>query len=297
MGRLGDLARGGETVTAARLVRDRPLIAELQAALVRAGLLDPPGDGFLGPATQWALAAFCRLAGTPFEGGLSPATAAALLAPEALLPVRPGPDLAGRVAAALLRRGDWLCRHPDCVNIVYVEGMDPEGRPTPRRPDFFDDLRLLLRIGPDGRPVIPGAWEATTAPGRPAVEGPAEPEGAPRLSRGQHRAWVIGRTAIGTELEQEALVQAVPVTVTRDADRNFRRAGDPPETDLYVLDQHGALDASRKHVGGTGAGCLVGRAQDGHAAFMAALRSDPRWGANTAHLFTTSVIGAEELSG
>lgn len=297
MGRLGDLARGDAAVTAALLVRDRPLVAELQAALVRAGLLDPPGDDVLGPATQWALSAASRLAGTPFEGGLSPPTAAALLAPEALLPVRPGADLAGRVAAALLRRGDWLCRHPDCVNIVYVEGMGPDGRPTPRRPDVFDDLRLLLRIAPDGRPEIAGAWQATTAPGRPAVEGPAEPEGAPRLLRGQHRAWVIGRTAIGTELEQEALVQTVTLAVTRDANRDFRRAGDAVETDLYLMDQHGAMDPPHGKVGGAGAGCLVGQAQDGHAAFMAALRRDPRWRVNNAHLFTTSVIGAEELSG
>lgn len=292
---LGRCAQADEKLPVALLVRDADLVAEIQERLAHHGLLDPPGDGVLGPATQWALSEFGRAAGTPFEGALHPATAGVLVRDEPVLPVTPGPDLAGRVAAALLRRGDWLCRHPACVNIIYVEGMDETGHAIPRRPDAFDDLRLLLRIVPGGRPEIAGRWQATTAPGRLAVEGPIEPEGAPALLRGQHRGWTIGRTAIGTDLEQEALVQALPLPVTRDANRDFRRAGDPQERGLYILDQHGARDAPRDAVGGIGAGCLLGRVQDGHAAFMAMLRADPRWRADAAHRFSTSILGAEEL--
>lgn len=292
---LGAIAKAGGAVPVALLVRREAAVAELQARLAHHGLLDPPADGLLDPATQWALAAFCTAAGTPFDGGLHPATAAALLAPTPVLPVQPGDDLAGRVAAALLRRGDPLPRHPDLAAIVYVEGLDPAGRAIPRRPDAFDDLRLLLRIAPGGRAEILGAWEATTASGRPAVEQPAEPQGAPRLVRGWHRAWVLGRTAIGTELEQEALVQVAPLPVTRDANRDFRRVGDPAERGLYIIDQHGGFDAPREKVGGVGAGCLVGRIQSGHRDFLAALRRDPRWHANAAWRFGTSVLGAEEL--
>jgi hypothetical protein len=289
------IAGAGEAVPVALLVRREVAVAELQARLAHHGLLDPPADGLLDPATQWALAAFCAAAGTPFEGGLHPSTAKALLAPTPVLPVHPGTDLAGRVAAALLRRGDPMPRHPDLPAIVYVEGLDLDGRAISRRPDAFDDLRLLLRIAPGGRPEILGAWEATTASGRPAVEEPAEPQGAPRLARGWHRAWVLGRTAIGTELEQEALVQVAPLPVTRDADRDFHRGGDPQERGLYVIDQHGGFDAPRERVGGIGAGCLVGRAQAGHGEFLAALRRDPRWQANAAWRFGTSILGAEEL--
>lgn len=219
---------GEAPLPVALLVLDEGLVRAVQDRLAHHGLLDPPADGFLGPVGQWALDAFCRARGLPFDGALTREAAAALLEAAPALPLRPGPDLAGRVAAAMLRRGDWLCRHPDCVTIAYVEGMGPDGRPTPRRPDAFDDARLLLRVLPGGRPELAGAWEATTAPGRPAVEEPAEPAGAPRLARGQHKAWVMGRTAIGTELEQEALVQTAPLPVTRDEDRDFRRAGDPP---------------------------------------------------------------------
>ncbi len=332
MEQLQAFAGGVEEVEAARLVLRPGLVAEMQVRLAHHGLLDPPADGLLGPASQWALGAFCRAAGLPFEGVLAPPVAAALLRQAPVLPLWPdgspehfqvrrdtpddlgnatdehagavppvcgtgGTALAGRIAAALIRRGDWLCRDPGCVNIVYVEGMDEQGRAVPRRPDAFDDLRLLLRIAAGGRPEILGAWCATTASGRPAVEGPAEPEGAPRLALGQHRAWVVGRTAIGTALEQEALVQVLPLPVTRDIDRDFRREGDPPGRGVFLIDQHGGQDAPRERVGGIGAGCLVGRSQDGHCRFMARLREDPRWRVNAAHLFTTSILRAEEVGG
>jgi hypothetical protein len=296
MERLRAFAQGSEELEAARLVRRPELVAEVQAQLAHHGLLDPPADGLLGSCSQWALGAFCHGASLPFAGTLTPAAAAALLQDAPVLPLRPDGSLAGRIAAALAARGDWLCRHPDCVNIVYVEGMNELGRKIPRRPDAFDDLRLLLRIGAGGRPEIAGAWGATTASGRPAVEGPAEPQGAPRLTLGTHRGWVLGRTAIGTELEQEALVQVLPLAVTRDANRDFRRAGDAGERGLFLIDQHGGLDAPRERVGGVGAGCLVGRSQDGHRRFMELLRQDARWRANAAHLFATSILAAEALA-
>jgi peptidoglycan hydrolase-like protein with peptidoglycan-binding domain len=290
------LRQGQAALPVALLARDPALVSAVQARLAAAGLLDPPADGLLGPVTQWALVAFCDAAGLPFDGGLTREAAGALAEGVQPLPLQPGDDLAGRVAAALARRGDPLCRHPDCVTIVYVEGMDAAGHAIPRRADAFDDLRLLLRVSPGGRPELAGAWEATTAAGRPAVEGPAEPAGAPRLRPGHHRAWVVGRTAIGTELEQDALVQVAPLAVTRDADQDFSRAGDPGDAGFYVLDQHGGRDAPRDAVGGVGAGCLVGRSQEGHHAFMARLREDPRFRACAAHRFGTSVLRAAELA-
>ena len=296
MERLEEVARG-EAVTMAVLATREELVAEMQARLAHHGLLEPPATGVLDPVTQWALMEFCKAAGAAFEGGLTPEAARALSNDEPVLPLTPSEDLAGRVAAALMRRGDPLLRHPDCVNIIYVEGMDREGNVIPRRPDAFDDLRLLLRVAPRGVPEIVGAWTATADAGAPAVEGPAEPQGAPRIAPGWHRAWVLGATAVGTELEQEALAQVIPLPVTRDANRDYHRAGDPRERGLYLIDQHGAFDASRERIGGMGAGCLVGRDQDGHAEFMARLRRDPRWRVNNAHLWGTSVLTAAEVVG
>ncbi|WP_144404459.1 peptidoglycan-binding domain-containing protein [Belnapia sp. F-4-1] len=297
MEQLGAFAQGSETLEAARLVRRPGLVAELQTRLAHHGLLDPPANGLFDPVTQWALGAFCSAVCLPFNNELTPPVAAALRQQAPALPLKPGNSLAGRIAAALIRCNHWICRHPECVNIVYVEGMDEQGCEVPRRHDAFDDLRLLLRIGSGGCPKIVGAWCATTASGRLAVETPAEPEGAPRLAAGQHRVWVVGRTAIGTALEQEALVQVLPVLVTRNADRDFQRNGDPMERGIFLIDQHGGHDAPRERVGGIGAGCLVGRSQAGHGSFMARLRDDPRWRVNAAHVFTTSILQAKDVTG
>lgn len=290
--------RDGErdSLPVALLTLNEPLVRAVQDRLAAHGLLDPPADGFLGPVSQWALAQFCQARGLEFEGKIIRDIADALLDAEPALPLRPGEDLAGKVVSAMLRRGDWVCRHPDCLTIAYVEGIDPSGAATAHRPDAFDDARLLIRVDADGGPTLAGAWEATAAPGRPAVEEPAEPIGTPRLVRGQYGAWIMGRTAIGTELEQDALVQAIPLPVTRDGSKDFRRSGDPVHHGLFVIDQHGGKDAPRDQVGGVGAGCLVGRAQAGHEAFVAYLRGDARFRASAAYRFMTALLSREELA-
>lgn len=295
---LEEFARSGpeDGLAVPLLTHDVALVRAVQARLAHHGLLDPPADGFLGPVSQWALTEFSRVRGLEFGGSLTRDAAAALLDATPALPLETtGASLAARLAAALARRGDWICRHPGCLTIAYVEGLDPQGRSRPRRPDAFDDLRLLLHITPGGRPELAGIWDATTDAGRPAVEEPAEPAGAPRLLPGQHKAWVMGRTAIGTELEQEALVQVSPLPVTRDGNRDFHRRGDQREEGLYILDQHGGLDAPHDAIGGVGAGCLVGRRQGEQRQFMEALRGDARFRASHAYRFMTSLLTADEF--
>ncbi len=293
---LAAVARGeADAVPTPILITDEPLVRLVQARLTHHGLLDPSPDGYWGPVSTWALSEFCRAAGMAFPDSVDQPVATALLGADPVLPLHPGDDLPGRVVRAILRRGGWVCRHPDCVTIAYVEGLSEAGNPVARRPDAFDDLRLLLRYEPGGHIVLAGAWQATAAAGRPAVEQPAEAAGAPRLAPGQYKAWVMGRTAIGTELEQEALVQASDLPVTRDAGRDFQRQGDERQVGRFVIDQHSGMDAPPDAVGGVGAGCLVGRETAGHAAFMTLLRGDARWRANNAYRFMTALLTAKEL--
>ena len=296
--RLTALAQGREDSTLTPLlILDEELVRATQARLTAHGLLDPPADGYWGPVSTWALSAFCQAAGMPFPDAVTPDLAAALLRETPVLPLEPGAEFAGAVMRALLRRGDWVCRHPACFTIAYVEGVSVDGQLTPRRPDAFDDVRLLLRCRPGGKVELAGAWQATTAAGWPAVKEPAQAAGAPRLVPGQHKAWVMGRTAIGTELEQEALVQSTPLQVSRDAGQDFRREGDTVQRGRFIIDQHSGMDAQPDKVGGVGAGCLVGRERAGHGMFMALLRTDARWQANNAYRFMTSLLTAAEVCG
>lgn len=105
----------------------------------------------------------------------------------------------------------------------------------------------------------------------------------------------MGRTAIGTKLEQDALVQCVPLPVSRDADKDYNRYGDPADHGLFIIDQHGAFDPPRDVVGDTSAGCLVVQSQTAQIDFLATLRTDPRYRVDHAYRFMTALLTPEDL--
>jgi lysozyme family protein len=118
-----------------------------------------------------------------------------------------GDDLAARIIAAMEARGHRVDKGPGELNIVYVEGMNPDGSVNDNKPNVFNDLRTVIRFD-SGVPRIVGAWEGTTEPSRRWTVNPMNPGGAARIAFGQYRAWQLG-----THHDHEALVQtggAVP---------------------------------------------------------------------------------------
>ena len=83
----------------------------------------------------------------------------------ALKPSRVVSDLAHLVVAAMERKGYQVDCGPGEVNIVYVEGMNPDGTANADEANKWNDLRLLIRFE-GGAPRIIGEWAATTEPGR-----------------------------------------------------------------------------------------------------------------------------------
>jgi hypothetical protein len=240
---------------------------EIQIRLIVRGLLDPPADGVLGPLSRWAMT---------------------LPAPPTLVP---GSDLPGRIVRAMLARGHFVARHPECLNIVYVEGLDPDGRANDNTPNRFNDLRCLVRIDASGVPQLVGSWEATTEPSRRWTLDPMNPRGAARIAFGQYKAW-----ALGTHHGHEALVQVADVTVCRDANRDFKRDGDNKDTGLFGINQHWGYDLPRNDLGNSSAGCLVGRATAGHRDFMRLVKTDRRFRiAGGTYRFITTILPASAL--
>lgn len=201
-----------------------------------------------------------------------------------------------RIIANMVKKNYFICRHPDCKNIVYVEGLDLGGELNAQTPNAFEDLRVVFSIRSDGVPLMQ-VWVATTAPGRPYTMKPMNSIGAARIAFSQYKAWQLG-THVGPSGNDphEALIQAVPIEVYRDSNKNFKREG-PRYKGLFAIDQHWGYDQPKDDVGTASAGCLVGETRDGHRAFMAVLKSDPRFLANNGYKFMTAVIpGAEVLS-
>jgi peptidoglycan hydrolase-like protein with peptidoglycan-binding domain len=293
---LDEIAGGRPAVSLSLIGGDEVLALQVQERLSVHGLLDPPADGSFGPVSLWAIAQFLRKVGTPGKTLLDAEAARALLGAEAVFPLQTPASLAGRLVRAMQAAGYWLCRHPECVNIVYVEGMDEDGTPNVDAPNEFNDLRLVLRVNRAGNPEIAGVWEATTEPGRyyTLVE-KLDPRGAARIAFGQYKAWSVGTHMAGRPSAHEALVQTAPIRVFRDLNADFERTGDEVFTGLFGVNQHWGFDLPRSDIGRASAGCLVGRTKAGHRAFMALCKADPRYVASNGYRFVTTALNAAEV--
>lgn len=271
-------------------------IRQLQERLSAAGLYDRAAiDGRSGPFTEWALNEFKKIAGTQGEAGLGPETAGSLENAENTLALEPGDDLAGRIVQAMQRAGHWICRHEQCLNIVYVEGMDREGEENENIPNQFNDTRFLIGIS-DGVPTVVAAWEGSTEPGRLFTEHPlddAREKGAARVQFGQYYAWTLGFHH--SDPNHEALVQVGDITVCRDLNKDYQRNGDRVETGVFGINQHWGYDLPFTDMQNSGAGCLIGRTKAGHRQFMSQIKQDARYVASHGYRFTTTILPASAV--
>lgn len=194
-------------------------------------------------------------------------------------------------------RNYWVARLPSCLNIVYVEGANEDGKPNGDEFNKFNDRRLVIGIV-DGKPTLHLNVLATTEPGRFYTEHPMNPLGAARIAFGQYKAWRVGIHKAGTPTAHEALVQAGPITVYRDLNKDGQRTGD--KTDVgsgFHVDQHAGFNASPDDIGKASAGCLVGRSTDEHRQFMKLVKTDPRYKlASQGYQYVSTVIAGDDLA-
>jgi hypothetical protein len=152
-------------------------------------------------------------------------------------------------------------------NIIYVEGMDTNGRLNSDAPNQFNDCRCIFN-----REKCIDIWTATTEPGAYYTERPMNPNGAFRIAFGYYKnAWAIGLH--GNSNPHEALVQIREVRGFRDYNRDGFRTGDLEVQGLYGINQHWGYDLPVDDISTASAGCLVGRSTSGHEQFMAYCRN------------------------
>jgi len=264
------------------------MLEEIQQNLIEMGLLDPPADGVIGPVTSWALKA----------AGIKDTVTAEhaedilrRLKEKKALALNPGNDFAGRIIKAMERNKYWVQCHHSCVNIVYIEGMNPDGKPNKNVPNHFNDLRLLIRVEHGGVPKIVGKWEATTEPGKYWTEKPMNKNGAARIKFGQWKCWSRGVH----NKHHEALVQTRELEVFRDPQKRYQRYGSTFRG-LFGINQHHGYDLRVHDLARSSAGCLVGRTTAGHSAFMRLVKDDARFKASGgSYRFMTTVMPAAQI--
>jgi hypothetical protein len=319
---LHELLTLGQDVSVTDLIlpANRSCAIDLQSRLCNLGILDPiisgdtdkpfgpvsPADGRVGVNTRNAVFVFYQIAGLPFiENFLTREMISALLAaqPDTFLPVKfdnePADDIQTRLAKRVVRymrkNNYWIAKAPNMCNIVYVEGLDADGKVNKDRANEWNDRRMVIRIAPDGQPAMLANDLATTEPGRIYTLSPLNPKGAARIAFGQYKAWVDGMH----KGYQPALVQRGNVRVHRDINRDgLRNANDPIDVgDGFGINQHStAPDYTPAFVDKFSAGCLVGCRMRWHLSFMQIVRQDIRYQMNKGYLFVTTVISGDDLA-
>ncbi|MGR9319816.1 hypothetical protein ACU8LZ_25655 (plasmid) [Rhizobium leguminosarum] len=166
--------------------------------------------------SKWALGQFASRSDLTFKTALT-ADLVTALHNAAPLPLFPRNDLAGRIVVAMQRNGYWIARHPDCFNIVYIEGMDPDGTPTDNRNNVFNDLRIVFNVQASVVPKIVGLWEGTTEPSRKWTLEPMNPDGAFHIKFGQYKAWVTASTIPTRRSSRRERSRATAIRTRRSA--------------------------------------------------------------------------------
>lgn len=262
-----------------------------QQILIEQGLLDPPSDGKWGNLSKSALLKFQKLSGAPNADGVLDEVAKTALKLASPPPLIQGDGLIEKIISYYQRQNYWIARGTDVFNIMYIEGMYPDGTLNSDRLDEWNDTRALFQVNDSGRAKIIGAWAATSEPGAYYTFHRMNLAGAARVQFGQYWAWAVG--VHGSSKPHEALIQVADIEVCRDANEDGIRAGDRIEEGQYGVNQHHGYDMEL--IGRASAGCLVGKSIEGHQTFMKYLKSDRRYRASNAYIFNSVIIPGDKL--
>lgn len=149
---------------------------------------------------------------------------------------------------AVIERSGTFESAPGAVNLLGIRGYS-DGRAVPNVPDEYNDTIAAIWRDPEGRRRV-REFRATVDPGQDYTDQPMNAGGCAHLIDGQY----VYR--LGEHKGRPALVQAGPVNVWRDADRDHGRDGG--EGAVVVrrgINIHSGGSGSR--VGRWSAGCQV----------------------------------------
>ncbi len=155
--------------------------------------------------------------------------------------------LYGRYKAVIERIGRFDSRRR-AINLLGIRGYR-DGRPVSNSPDRYNDTIAVIWRDAAGRKRV-REFLASVDPGQYWTDNPMRSAGCAHLVDGQYRY------KTGLHKGRPGLVQAGPVTIWRDGDRDHEQgAGETVETGYFGINIHDAGTGSR--VGKWSAGCQV----------------------------------------
>lgn len=193
----------------------------------------------------------------------------------------------------MLAQGMIVRRGKHVVNIVYLEGSNPDFTPNTDTPDRFNDRGLLIVENRNNHFEVVLNHACTTEPGLAATWSRAAllNGGVARITTGQQTAWRPGfHRPSQYRRGHPALVQAAPVYVHRDRNRDMRRTGDIVTT-ATGINHHGTRPGwTGKFVGMFSMGCMVRPNWADHMDFFDLCIGDEQHRAEPDFLFPSAVL-------
>lgn len=164
-------------------------------------------------------------------------------------------------------------------NIVGLEGLAFDKGQfilTKDEPDYFNDSIIVIKYNEETqKDEIIDAYSATVEAGRYYTMNAMNPKGCARLAFGSYKdVYKIGMH--GVKAPHQALVQVGNLTVCRDLNEDFSRAGDKTETgNWFAVNLHAAVGSPSytASIGPYSAGCSVIRLYEQQKIFMTLCRN------------------------
>lgn len=198
-------------------------------------------------------------------------------------------SIASQVVRCCEAKGYPLSKRSGDVNIVAIEGMDPDGTFNLDRPDQWNDTVGILSFDGENNPRFDILCKATTEPGRhhTTVE-LLNSRGAARLDTGYHK----GLWNIGKHRGYEALAQNGNLArLVRDGNRNYRRDDKTTYEAGVGINLHTTKSKSWRgsalasSIGSWSAGCVVIYSPSEFLKLMKLVKESRQYRKNRSHSF------------
>ena len=184
-----------------------------------------------------------------------------------------------------------------CVNIIGLEGLNPNFTLNDDRSNHFNDLFLLLGINKNLKYRYLQKSVGTTEPGHYYTYNRMNPKGAARIQIDvkHEKIWQTGMHGRGRN-RHKALVQiGNQVCVHRDNNEDGARTGDLLDCGYHGINFHGGYDMPTTNIGRASAGCQVIQKMGEIASAILHLERDYYWLRNSKHRFSYICLDASKI--
>ena len=184
-----------------------------------------------------------------------------------------------------------------CVNIIGLEGLNPDFTTNDDRSNHFNDLFIILGINKDLKFRYLQKSVGTTEPGHHYTFNRMNPKGAARIQLDvkHEKIWQYGKHGRGKN-RHNALVQwGGPVCVHRDDNEDTFRTGDVLDCGYHGINFHGGYDMPTSNIGGASAGCQVIQKMGEIASAMEHIKNDYYFIRDEKHRFSYIALDASKI--